>query len=73
MLQRYNCVVTKIKRKCGSFCARVLDLDEEIECSLNNVDPDELHLVRKGAYFVWFISRYNNQIISFSTPPSKRT
>ena len=66
MLQRYDCVVTKVNKSKGSFQARVLDLDETITCSLSDVDPEELHLVKKGVKFVWFIGRYNRILISFS-------
>ena len=66
MLQRYDCVVTKVNKSKGSFQASVLGLDETITCSLSDVDPEELYLVKKGVKFVWFIGRYNRIIISFS-------
>lgn len=71
MIQKYNCVVTKVKK--DGFSARVINLDEYIECSLKDVDPDEINLVKKGAQFVWFITRYNHHIISFSLPPFEIT
>lgn len=66
MLQRYDCVVTKVSKSKGSFQACVLGLDETITCFLSDVDPEELHLVKKGTMFVWFVGRYQRIIISFS-------
>ena len=45
MLQRYDCVVTKVSKSKGSFQARVIDLDESITCYLSDVDPEEIHMV----------------------------
>jgi hypothetical protein len=66
MLQRYDCIVTKVNKSKGSFQARVLGLDETITCSLSDVDPEEVHMVKKGVKFVWFIGRYQRILISFS-------
>lgn len=66
MLQRYDCIVTKVNKSKGSFQARVLGLDESITCSLSDVDPEEIHMVKKGVKFVWFIGRYQRILISFS-------
>ncbi len=66
MLQRYDCIVTKVNKSKGSFQGRVLGLDETITCSLSDVDPDELHMVKKDVKFVWFIGRYQRILISFS-------
>ena len=68
MLQSYKCFIIKVKKK--YFFASVMDLDEQIEFAFTNVALDELKLVKKGACFVWFITRYNQRVISFNFPSS---
>lgn len=66
MLQFYKCVVIKVQKKTNSFSASIVDLGEQVEFALTDVDPDEVCLVKKGAKFVWFVTRYNQRIISFN-------
>lgn len=66
MLQFYKCVVLKINKKTNSFSASIVDLQEQVDFALTDVDPDEVSLVKKGAKFVWFVTRYNQRIISFN-------
>ncbi len=66
MLQFYKCVVLKVNKKTNSFSASIADLDEQVAFALTDVDPDEMHLVKKGAKFVWFVTRYNQKVISFN-------
>jgi hypothetical protein len=63
LIQKYYCVVEIVSEQ--SFKARIIDLDETIECKFDEVEEAELPLVKPGATFYWLIGRYGRRIASF--------
>ncbi|MEW6734181.1 MAG: hypothetical protein AB1489_22840 [Acidobacteriota bacterium] len=43
-----------------TFQARVIDLDEEIECSIDEVSTEDRPLIKPGALFTRLMNKYIN-------------
>lgn len=63
----YLCRVLEVRD--DSFLATVDELNEQIECLLDEVDPEQVSLVKPGAKFSWIVNKYR-KVISFQSSES---